>query len=360
MINFTVGPVMSDDSVLRIGAEQVPYFRTEEFSQVMLENEQMVKELAGAPSGSRVLFMTGSGTASMEAVVMHILGREDGAIVINGGSFGQRFEEMLELHEIPHNTVMVPWGSGVTRQQLEEAARDMDRCTALVVNLHETSTGVLYDLPMLSAFCRERGLLFVVDAISAFLADPIDMEKDGIDVLITGSQKALACPPGISLIVLNGKAIQRALSNPTKSYYLDLKSALSNGKRGQTPFTPAVGTLLQIHRRLEMIMEEGGARAEQEKMAALAQDFRDRIQNLPLDFYSESPSNAVTALAVRECSAYDIFLALKNEYGIWICPNGGELKEKVFRVGHLGALTKADNEKLADALYDLNRRGVLR
>ena len=361
MINFTVGPVMAEEEILQIGAEQVPYFRTPEFSKLMLENEQMLMDLAGAPEGSRAVFMTGSGTASMEAVVMHVLNKEDNVLVINGGSFGRRFEELTELHQIPHTTVMVPLGEGVTIEQLEEAWKGMDRCTALLVNIHETSTGVLYDLPMLSAFCRDRGILFIVDAISAFLADPLDMEKDGIDVMITGSQKALACPPGISMIVMDRKALDRVMANPTKSYYLDLKSALTNGVRGQTPFTPAVGILLQLHKRLRDIMERGGAAAEQERMADLAADFRARIKDLPLELFAGVPSNAVTALAVSEnCSAHEIFLIIKDQYGMWVCPNGGSLKDKVFRVGHLGALTKEDNEKLSEALHDLYRRGILR
>jgi aspartate aminotransferase-like enzyme len=302
--------------------------------------------------------MTGSGTASMEATVMNVLSPEDKAIVVNGGSFGQRFVELLQLHQIPHHEVSLDYGQPLTEAHLAPLANQ--GYTAFLVNMGETSTGVLYDMPMIGRFCKENGLILIVDAISTFLADPFDMEALEADVMITGSQKALACPPGISLIVLSPRALERVERHQSVSMYLDLKLALKNGERGQTPFTPAVGTLLQIHQRLKEIEAEGGAEAEQAKMGRLAQDFRDRIKDFPLDICSESLSNAVTPLMTRNCSAYDIFMTLKDEYGIWICPNGGELRDKIFRVGHLGDLTIQDNTALIEALEDLVKRGILK
>ena len=105
MLNFTVGPVMSSEKVRAIGAEQVPYFRTTEFSEIMFENERLVKKFAKAEENARVCFMTGSGTASMEATVINIFTPKDKILVIDGGSFGHRFVELLEIHEIPHSII---------------------------------------------------------------------------------------------------------------------------------------------------------------------------------------------------------------------------------------------------------------
>jgi hypothetical protein len=134
---------------------------------------------------------------------------------------------------------------------------------------------------------------------------------------------------------------------------------LDNGERGQTPFTPAVGILRQINARLKAIKEAGGVNSEIERMKALAADFRKRIEDLPFEIVSESMSNAVTPIHPTTASAYDIFTILKDEYGIWICPNGGDLKDKIFRVGHIGALTIDDNKTLMDAFEDLRRRGII-
>ena len=123
------------------------------------------------------------------------------------------------------------------------------------------------------------------NAISAFLADPIDMQASGIDMLLAGSQKALACPPGVSLIVFSARAVERVNASSVRSLYFNLRDALKNGERGQTPFTPAVGILLQIHQRLRDIEAAGGAEAEIARTAALAEDFRYKIAGLPLRFF---------------------------------------------------------------------------
>ncbi len=357
MINFTVGPVMSGEAVLAVGGEQVPYFRTPEFSSVMLENEKLILKFAKAPEGSRAVFITGSGTASMEAAVINTLTPDDKALVVNGGSFGERFVKLLEIHSVEHTEIKLPYGKALTEKDLEKF--DGQGYTAFLVNLHETSTGVLYDIKMISEFCKRNGVFLIVDAISSFLADDFDMAQTGAGVMITGSQKALACPPGISITVLAPEALKRVEKSETKSMYFDLKDALNNQLRGQTPFTPAVGILRQINARLKSIDELGGIEAETKRTRELAEYFRESVKNLPFEAFSESPSNAMTSLFPLTASAFDIFTVLKDEYGIWICPNGGELKDKVFRVGHIGELTKEDFDKLINAFEDLRKRGII-
>lgn len=357
MLNFTVGPVMSSDEVRAIGAEQVPYFRTAEFSAVMLENEKYMLEYAKAPEGSRVVFMTCSSTGSMEAVVMNCFSKEDKVLVINGGSFGHRFVELCEIHEVPHVVLELEHGKKLTKERLYEY--DMQGFTGLLVNVDETSTAVLYDTMMIGEFCKKNGMFFVCDCVSSFLADPYNMAECGADVMITGSQKVLACPPGISIIVLAPKGLERVANSKVRTMYFDLKDALKNQERGQTPFTPAVGILLQINERLKEIARNGGADAEVARVAAQAEDFRTKIQELPFEFVSESPANGVTAVHPTSASAYDIFLTLKDEYSIWICPNGGEMKDTIFRVGHIGALTHKDNDTLISALKDMQRKGLI-
>lgn len=357
MINFTVGPVQSSDAVRAIGAEQVPYFRTAEFSELMLENERLVKKFAKASDDSRVVFITGSGSAGMETAIMNTLTSSDKAIVVNGGSFGHRFVELCELHEIPFAEIKLQPGKALKAEHLKEfEGKDY---TTFIVNKHETSTGVHYDMQLISDFCKRNNLFLIVDCISTFLADPFDMGALGADVMITGSQKALACPPGISVMALSPKALARVETIKCKCQYLDLKLALKNAERGQTPWTPAVGILRQINARLKEIDANGGVDAEIARTATLANYFRDRIKGFPFEIVSESLSNAVTPLHPTTASAYDIFLKIKDEYGMWICPNGGDMKDTVFRVGHIGALTTSDYDRLIDAFADLQKKGFI-
>ena len=351
---------MTSEEVRAVGAEQVPYFRTSEFSALMFENERLVRRFAKADEEARVVFMTGSGTASMEAAVINVFTKNDNVLVVDGGSFGHRFVEILEIYEIPHRVIVPEFGCGVTLEQL--AQYEGKGYTGFLVNLDETSVGVLYDIQLISGFCKRNGIFLVVDSISSFLCDPFDMAELNVQVMISGSQKALACPPGISLIVLSREAVERVYANSPKTMYLDLKLALKDGERGQTPFTPAVGILRQINRRLREIDAAGGAEAEVERIGALARYFRERIgeYGLPFTLVSHSLPNAVTSLSPRDgISANDIFLTLKDEYGIWVCPNGGELKDKVFRVGHIGNLQKKDFDVLIEALLDMKRRELI-
>ena len=189
-------------------------------------------------------------------------------------------------------------------------------------------------MKMISKFCKKNNIFFVVDSISSFIADELSFLNLGIDVMIIGSQKALALPPGLAILILSEKAITRI------------------------KFTPAVSILLQLHERLKDILEEG-IEVERAKIKELKLDFINRIKNLPLKIFSKNASNAMTAIETKNVSAYSVFLVLKDEYNFWVCPNGGELKEKIFRVGHIGQLSISDNDKLIEALNDINKRGLL-
>ncbi len=348
---------MCSNEVRAIGGEQVPYFRTPEFSEVMLENEKMILKFAKAPADSKTVFMTNSSTGSMEAVVMNCFTSADKVLVIDGGSFGHRFVELCELHDIPHEVLKLNHGQKLTKERLYEY--DVQALTGLLVNIDETSTGVLYDSKMIGEFCKKKDIFYVCDCVSSFLADPFDMAHCGADVMITGSQKVLACPPGVSIIVLAPRAIERVINAKVKSMYFDLANALKNMERGQTPFTPAVGILRQINARLKEIENAGGADVEIARVATQAADFRIRIKDLPFEVFSESPANGVTSLHPIYADAYGIFEILKDEYDIWICPNSGDMKSTVFRVGHIGNLTHEDNTTLINAFNDMQRRGLM-
>lgn len=359
MINFTVGPVQSSDLIRTIGSEQVPYFRTSEFSDLMFENERLVKKCAKASIDSRVCFITGSGTAGMEAAIMNTLTSVDKALVVNGGSFGERFVELLTLHHIPFDEIKLNRGQALKAENL--ISYEGRNYSAFIVNVHETSTGLRYDMDLISDFCRRNSLFLIADCISSFLADPFDMEKLGVDVMIAGSQKALACPPGVSLLCLSERAVKRIEKTKSCCMYLDLNLALKNMDRGQTPWTPAVGILRQIHSRLQQIDLDGGVDKEIHRVESLAKYFRKKIveNSLPFEIFSDSLSNAVTPLRSMTLSAYEIFLILKDRYNIWVCPNGGDLTEIVFRVGHIGYLTTNDYDVLIDSLVDLRNKSII-
>lgn len=328
---FTIGPVAMYDETLKIGGEQLPYFRTSEFSQIVYDAEKHLKRLMNAPGSSRVIFLTSSGTGAMEASVINLFDGTDKLIIINGGSFGNRFCEICDIHGIDYTAIAIE----------ELTTFNGKGYSGLLVNMHETGTGELYPMESISAFCKANNMLLVVDAISSFLADEFDFEKLGVDVAITSSQKAMALECGLSPVVLSEKAIEK-LKNP-KSLYFNFLNYLQDAKRGQTPFTPNVGAILQMKERLSAIEN---VQIEVDNRQELAKHFRSlvkaKIPSYPL-------SNALTPILVSD--AQSLFELLKSS-GFMVAPCGGDMADKMLRIGHLGNINKQDLEELARVINE--------
>ena len=343
---FTLGPVEMFDRTFEIAKRQVPYFRTPEFSQVVLDCERLLKKFARAKDTDKAVFLTCSGTGAMEATVLNCFDESDKLLVINGGSFGHRFCEICEIHNIPYTSVDLPYGKTLTREDV--FAYDGQGCTGLLVNIDETSTGQLYDIKMLSEFCKKNSAVFVVDAISSFLADPIDMTELGIDALIFSSQKSLALAPGLSVVLLSAAMYEnRVQGKRPKSMYLDFNSHIENGKRGQTPFTPAVRLIYELQDMLHYI-DEIGLENRLAHMKEVAADFRAMLAGTGLRLPEYPLSNAVTPLYFPDGNAYEVYETLKRDYDVFVTPNGGDLAKTVIRVGHLGNHTIEDNKMLIE------------
>ena len=344
---FTPGPVKMSEEILLIGAKQTPYFRNNEFSEVTFACERGLLEMANAPKGSKVIFLTASGTAGMETAVMNLLNKNDNALVVNGGGFGSRFVDICATHAIPHTNFEV---KNTNLTDIESLSPN-ESYTTLVVNAHETSIGHIYNLDAMGAYAIKNDMLYIVDAISMFVTDPLDMQQSNIDVVIIGSQKGLALPPGMSMVILSPKAINKVQN--INSLYFNFKDYLINGERGQTPYTPAVTIMLQLEARLNQIKKRGGITQSIANAKEVANYFRQSIKTLPLKEYTPYMPNAMTTLTpTDEKSAMDIVNALEENYKVMVCPNGGAERDMVFRVSHMGEMTKEYTDILINALHD--------
>jgi aspartate aminotransferase-like enzyme len=350
---FTVGPVEMYPETLRLGGLQLPYFRTPEFSSTVKACDAALRELAGAPADSRSVLLTASGTGAMEAAAINVVGDSGRALVIRGGSFGERFGEICEDNGIAFDAIDLEPGTSLPADALDILKPGSH--TAVLVNAHETSTGLLYDVARIGEACRRAGALFVVDGISAFLCDYLHMEEMGIDLLIASSQKALGLPPGLSILVLAPRALERVMEARPRSHYFGLRKYLGDAERGQTPFTPAVGVVLQLSERLESV-RKAGVGALVRRSAELAAFFRSSIAGLPFAVFPDHPSNALTALTpTNGVSAYEVYRRLSESYGLIVTPNGGSLKDRVFRVGHMGNLDESKLGELARAMKEVSQ-----
>ena len=347
---FTIGPVEMFPETLEIGGKQVPYFRNDEFSQVVFSASAGLKRLLFNENG-KIILLTCSGTGAMEATIMNCFTKKDNLIIIDGGSFGHRFTQICDTHEIPYKAVKVEQGETLTKDMIDEVI-DSGKFTGFLVNLDETSIGQLYDIKMISEVCKEHGLLLVVDAISAFLADEVNMDKYGIDAVILSSQKALSLAPGLSVVALSERMLERVAAIDPKSIYFDFKDYLKNSERGQTPFTPAVRVIIELEEIVKRFEKKGIENMIQET-SEIALYFRKRIKEIGLDYPSYPLSNAVTPVIFPDKNADIVYKKLIDKYGFTVNPSGGDNAKLMFRVSHVGKQSIEDAEELICAIKEI-------
>ncbi len=346
---FTPGPVTMSARTLAIGASQLPYNRTEQFSQITFEIIKDLKYIFGTQED--MVIFAASGTGAMEAVFFNFLDQSDKVLIVNGGTFGQRWVDLCIQHEIPYEQISLDPGQPISLEDLERTLSTQEYST-LLINAHETSTGIIYDTKAIGELTQKYGVFFVVDAISTICADIFMMDEWHVDVSLLSSQKALALPPGLSFLALNKKARLRLETKTCQSYYFDIKAYLANQSRGQMPFTPVIGHFMMLQERLKDIKLRG-IDFFVSRHSKLAEFFRKGLQGLPLSFLPNSPSNALTAISCpTDIDAFDLVKRLAAGFNCFVAPNGGDLKHRVFRVSHLGEQNKTDIDFLINALKD--------
>lgn len=346
---FTIGPVEMYPSTKVVRNNGFVHFRTDEFSEIVKNTLKKLSNLLGNSVDNSLIYLSASGTASMEATVENCVNDDDKVLVINGGAFGHRFCELLRYHNKNFDSIDLAWNEALTQEHL--VSYENKDYTMLFVNLHETHTGQLYDVQMLSDFCKRNKLMFVVDAISAFLADEYDMEKYGIDLTIISSQKGLCLSPGMSFVSFSKRMMEKVFANKTtSSKYFDFKDYLINIPRGQTPYTPPVCVMYELADMLEIIEKEGGKYGRLKNVEEKCQYFRKKAKELGLEIPTYPLSNMLTPIIINEANAYEVIQVLKNKYRLFVNPCGGDMASKLLRVSHIGNTTIEDIDNLLEKL----------
>ncbi|WP_096190266.1 pyridoxal-phosphate-dependent aminotransferase family protein [Evansella halocellulosilytica] len=347
---FTVGPVEMEQSILELGGKQPPYFRTEEFSSIMLNVNSLMKSLVFTDKSSKLAILTSSGTGAMEAAVLNVFSSLDKVLIINGGGFGQRFSEICERYNIPFEELILNFGEQINEDLLERY--DNRGFSGMLVNIHETSTGQLYPINLIANFCKRNKMLLVVDAISSFLADPYYMDLNSIDVTIISSNKGLAVSPGLAFVLVNKKTYEKIQDNPKLTFYFDLQKHFIDLERGQTPYTPAISVVMQVHERLKQV-DEIGIERYLDLIQKRACYFRKYIDPSKYEIPKFPLSNMLTPVICKGSNAGGIYRKLKNDLNIFVNPIGGALEEKLLRIGHVGSFTDKDLDVLIEELNQI-------
>ena len=248
---------------------------------------------------------------------------------------------LCEYYGVPVYDYAVPFAKDIDYKDLETRI-DEEKPDVFLCQHHETSTGILFDLERISNICRRRGISLVVDVISTFLAEPLDMDALGIDICITSTQKGLNIPPGLSVLFFSKNLEGYSFNH--RGYYWDFDQNLSNLMRGQTPFSPATILYLQLNARLRQLAGEGGETANIARVAQRAAFFRSLCSQYGWEVPAERPSNAITGFQTRDTAERWIFRGLIEKYDTYIMPGG---KPGFYRVSHMGLQSEEDLKELA-------------
>lgn len=331
---FTPGPVQVPFNVLLSMAQPIIHHRLPEFSNILKEIRENLKYLF--QTKKNVYFFASSGTGAMESAIVNLFSPEDKVIVIVGGKFGERWLEISKTFRLNPLVVEVPWGKAVKPEDVGKILKKNPDTKGVLIQACETSTGVKHPIKEIAEILKDKETVIVVDAISALGIYELPMDEWGLDVIITGSQKALSLPPGLSFIAFSEKAESLSEKSTLPKYYFDLKREKRAYEKGTTSFTPAVSLIIGLREMLKQIREIGLERLfNHYKILSLA--CRKAVSALNLEIFSEIPAEGLTVIKIPEnLNAEELLKFLRNKLGIIFAGGQDKLKNKIIRITHMG------------------------
>jgi len=347
---FSPGPTMLPPEVLLKMAEPIMHHREPEFEKIYAEIREGLKDLF--QTKNEVMIFTSSGTGAMEGAVSNLLSQGDKAIVVRGGKFGERWGEICKAYGIEFIPIDVEWGKAVDPKRIKELLESDPSIRAVYTQASETSTGVRHPIQAIADLVKKyEDKVIVVDAITGIGVFNIPTDAWGLDVVISGSQKALMLPPGLSFATLSDKAWKLAEKSTLPKYYFDFKKELKNTKKNQSSYTPAISLYVGLREALRMIRNEG-LEAVFHRHEKLAEATRRAVKALGLELYApDSPSDAVTAVKIPGGidgeKLKDLFF---EKFGITVAEGQDRAKGKIIRIAHLGYYERLDMVMVISAL----------
>ena len=337
---FTPGPTPIPPEALLAMAQPIDYHRSS--ATVALIKDVLEKLKHVFQTENDVLFLTASGTGAMEGAVANLLSRNDKAIVIRSGKFGERWGEICNAYGVEVIPIDVSWGNSVDPQTVEGLLTEHADVKAVFATLCETSTGALHDIEALAHLTRVRPTLLVVDAVSALGADDLQMDNWGVDVVVSCAQKGLMTPPGLAFAALNQRAWDAVERSNLPKYYLDYRKAYESGLEGSVPYTPAVTLLTALQCALNRIRKEG-IRNTIARHKRLAFATRSAMKALGLPLFAAAPANTLTSIRLpAEIDGKAFIHLMRDTYGITYAGGQSQLSGKIVRIAHLGWMNEND------------------
>jgi serine---pyruvate transaminase len=330
---FTPGPTPVPPQVLAALAEPVIHHRSPDFRPVYERCLARLREVCR--TNEDVLLFGASGTGAFESAVANIVSPGEPHLVVSAGSFGERWVAVATAYGADVDHLRYAWGETPDPDDVRARLRERNAKAVWVVH-SETSTGVVADVQAMAAAAKEAGALIVVDAVSSLGAVPCETDAWGLDVVVSGSQKALMTPPGLGLCAVSAAA--RAATGSSPRFYFDWERTRKAQAKFDAAFTPPVSLVAALDVALGLLLEEGLEGAF-ERHVRLGRAARAGVKAMGLELFSPDEDRSAVVTAVRAPEGIgggDIVKALRERFGMTIAGGQGELQGKIFRLGHIG------------------------
>lgn len=337
---MTPGPTPVLQEALAAMSQPILHHRTPQFSAIFREAADGLKDVFGTKQD--VLILAGSGSAAMEGSVSNLVNPGEKVITIDGGKFGERWGLIAKAFGAEVNEIKVEWGHPVD-PAVVKAELDKNPDTKVVyATASETSTGTWHPIQEIAALCKDRDTLLVVDGITAVGCVPTPMDEWGIDVLVSGSQKAFMLPPGLAFAALSEKAWKKADATSNRKFYLNFRKEQKSLAKDTTAWTPAVSLIIGLREVMKAIHHEGLDNLYK-RHKVLADATRAGVQALGLKLLSSSPSDSLTAAWVPEgVDGGEFVKYCRDKLGVAMAGGQDDLKGKIFRISHMGYVDAFD------------------
>jgi aspartate aminotransferase-like enzyme len=328
---FTPGPTPVPPEVLAASAEPIVHHRGPDFREIYARTLGRLKEVFRTESD--VLLFTASGTGAMESAVANLASAGDRVAVVSHGSFGERWIAICERYGLDVHPIRYEWGESPDPDEVGAAVREAG-AEIVFCQQSDTSTGVVADVRGIREAVRDVTL--VVDAISSLGAVPLETDAWGIDVVVSGSQKALMSPPGLAMVSVPERVLSRAPESRT--FYFDWRANKKAQDVLDAAFTPAVSIIRSLDVALGLLLDDG-LDAAFARHVRLGRAARAGIKAMGLELFSPDDDGAAVVTAVRAPEGIDsdeLLLHLRDRHGVTLAPGQSHLKGKIFRIGHIG------------------------
>jgi alanine-glyoxylate transaminase / serine-glyoxylate transaminase / serine-pyruvate transaminase len=338
------GPTNVDPKVLRSMARPTLSHTSTAFATLFKETVTDLGRIF--QTKGTILPLAGTGTLGAEVALSNIIEPGDKVLSISAGYFGDRLAEISKNLGANLDKLEVPWGSAARLEDVERKLSETPYKVVMVVHV-DTSTGVANPVKELGSLAKAKGVLFVVDSVCSMGGMDVQVDDWGINVCFTGSQKALAAPPGMTIISFDSKALEarEKRKTPPSSYYGDIKRWLPILQEPTKYFaTPAVNMVYALHESCRMVLSEG-LEERFKRHAKLATAFRAGLKGIGLQLLCEDSvaSNTLTvAYYPKGVSDVEFRKSMAEDYGVVVAGELGPLKDKAFRVGHMGNVNRSD------------------